>query len=421
MGRTSLAIANLRALTILLVVSFHSVLAYLSSQPAIQPPFDAAPYTWRAFPILDHERWLGFDLYCAFLYVFLMPLMFFISGLFVWPSLSRKGARTFAIGRALRIGVPFVVGAALLMPVAHYPVYRVTATDPGWSAFWAHWTALPFWATGPLWFLWQLLLLDLVAAALFRSVPGLGNRLRELSRKAGEDAPRFLLGFTLVSILAYLPPASIFKPWEWSQFGPFSLQSAQVTLFAVYFFAGVAAGAAGVEKGLLEANGMLARRWRLWVALAFAAFVSWLAVTAVSQESKTPLVIVDLLSSVLYAASSATACFAFIGIFIRFMNRYSPAGDSLSRNAYGIYLVHYLFVVWLQYLLLGLAIFAVAKGAIVFVAALALSWAAAIALRRAPFVGRMVFPERHAPAPPPALELASTEAAIPEEQKRIAV
>src|SRR5208282_2492608 len=115
MGGTSLAIANLRALTILFVVSFHSVLAYLGSQPASQPPFDMPPYTWRAFPILDNERWLGFDLYCAFLYVFLMPLMFFISGLFVWPSLSRKGARTFAVSRALRIGVPFMLGAALLM------------------------------------------------------------------------------------------------------------------------------------------------------------------------------------------------------------------------------------------------------------------------------------------------------------------
>ena len=65
MGRTSLAFGNLRALTILLVVSFHSVLAYLGSQPAVQPPFDAPPFTWRAFPIQDSEKWFGFDLYCA--------------------------------------------------------------------------------------------------------------------------------------------------------------------------------------------------------------------------------------------------------------------------------------------------------------------------------------------------------------------
>jgi surface polysaccharide O-acyltransferase-like enzyme len=49
--------------------------------------------------------------------------------------------------------------------------------------------------------------------------------------------------------------------------------------------------------------------------------------------------------------------------------------DSLSQNAYGIYLVHYVFVVWLQYALLDASLDAFGKVAIVFVAALALSWA----------------------------------------------
>src|SRR5206468_12983401 len=53
------------------------------------------PYGWRANPIVDSARWLGFDLFCAFQYVYLMHLMFFLSGLFVWPSLSRKGGRRF--------------------------------------------------------------------------------------------------------------------------------------------------------------------------------------------------------------------------------------------------------------------------------------------------------------------------------------
>ncbi|MGA7327087.1 MAG: acyltransferase [Rhodomicrobium sp.] len=391
MVRTSFAIANLRALTILFVVSFHSVLAYLGSQPASQLPFDVPPYPWRAFPILDNERWFGFDLYCAFLYVFLMPLMFFISGLFVWPSLSRKGAKTFSYGRVWRIGVPFVVAAVLLMPVAHYPVYRVTATDPSWSAFWEHWLALPFWPTGPLWFLWQILLLDLIAAALFSFAPGFAGQLGRLSVRASASPVRYLLGFTVLSIIAYLPLASIFKPWEWSQFGPFSLQSAQVTLFAVYFFAGVTAGANGFEHGLLEPKGMLASRWRLWLGLSIPAFLSWIAVTTLTVQSKTPVLILEWLSSILFAVSSATACFALIAIFLRFLGQRSLIADNLSQNAYGIYLVHYPFVIWLQYLLLGLTIFAVIKGAIVFIGALALSWALAIGFSRMPVAGRVVF------------------------------
>jgi len=48
--------------------------------------------------------------------------------------------------------------------------------------------------------------------------------------------------------------------------------------------------------------------------------------------------------------------------------------DGLSANAYGIYLVHYVFVVWLQYALIGTALSAYVKVCVVFAAALALSW-----------------------------------------------
>ncbi len=407
MGRTSLAFANLRALTILLVVSFHSVLAYLGSQPGVQPPFDAPPYTWRAFPIQDSVKWFGFDLYCALLYVFLMPLFFFISGLFVWPSLSRRGVRAFLYGRVLRIGVPFVLGAAFVMPVAQYPVYLVTAADPSWSAFWAHWIALPYWSVGPLWFLWQLLALNIAAAALFWFAPHLGSRLGLLQAKAHEFPGRYLAGFAGVSVLAYLPLASIFKPWEWSQIGPFSVQSAQALLFVVYFFAGLAVGANGVERGLLDADGMLARRWRFWLGLAVAAFSAWLIVTALTVESKTPLVALERLASVLFAISSVTACSALIAVFLRFAARPVPLAGSLERNAYGIYLVHYFFVVWLQYLLLGVPLFAMAKGVIVSAVALLSSWAVAIAFGRMPLASRTSVAARGVQRP-------ANEAAMPD-------
>jgi hypothetical protein len=391
MSRTSISIGNLRAFVILLVVSFHSVLAYLGSQPAAQAPFDMPPYDWRAFPILDNERWFGFDVYCAFQYVFLMPLMFFLSGLFVWPSLSRKGTKTFLYDRSLRIGIPFALAAGLLMPVAHYPVYRLTAVDPSWSAYWTHWTALPFWAVGPLWFLWQILLLDFAAAALFQFAPRAGKVLGRLSANAGEHPGRYFFVFAAISAIAYLPLAVFFKPWEWNQVGPFSVQSGRILHFAVCFFAGIAVGVNGIENGLLDSNGMLARRWAAWSAIALAVFLSWLGGTAVTMDGQRSLApYFERASDLLFVLSSTTACFAFVAIFLRFAVRRLPVADNISSNAYSIYLVHYLFVIWLQYLLLGMALFAVAKGAIVFAGALMLSWATAIILRRIPIGIRLV-------------------------------
>src|SRR5439155_26676119 len=138
------------------VLAFHSSNAYLNSQPPSALPFDSPPYCWAANPIVDADRWIGFDLFCAFQFLYLMQLMFFLSGLFVWPSLERKGAGAFLYDRFLRLGVPFLLGTYLLMPLAYYPVYRVTAVDPSASAFWWHWNALPFWPSGPLCFLWFL-------------------------------------------------------------------------------------------------------------------------------------------------------------------------------------------------------------------------------------------------------------------------
>ena len=103
-----------------MVVAFHSFIAYLGSQPASPHPFDSPPFGWTANPIIDSQRWFGFDLFCASQYVYLMHLMFFLSGLFVWPSLLRRGAKTFLHGRVIRLGVPFILGIYLLMPVTYY-------------------------------------------------------------------------------------------------------------------------------------------------------------------------------------------------------------------------------------------------------------------------------------------------------------
>jgi hypothetical protein len=267
------------------------------------------------------------------------------------------------------------------MPAAHYPVYRVTATDPSLSAYWAHWIALPYWPNGPLWFLWQLLLLNLAAAALFWLWPGFGRLAGRALSNARDFPGRVILAFAGITILAYLPLASIFKPWEWSQIGPFSVQSAQALLFPTYFFAGIAVGANGFERGLLDTDGALARGWRFWLALAAGGLIAWLGVTALTYENRA-LPGLETLSAVLYAISSATACPAVIAIFLRFATGRSPAAESLASNAYGIYLVHYFPVIWLQYLLLGAPLWGFAKGVTVAAVSLGLSWAVAAASAR---------------------------------------
>jgi len=388
-SQASQALKNLRAYAIVMVVSFHSVLAYLVSQPATPASFNSPPYHWLATPILDSQRWLPLDIYAAFQYVALMPVMFFLSGIFVWPSLVRRGSWNFIYGRLLRIGLPFVFGVYVLMPIAYYPVYRVTASDPSWLAYWRHWTALPFWPGGPLWFLWQLLLFDMLAVVLYLAAPRLMDMLGRFSASADATPRRYFVVLLAVSAAAYLPLAFAFGVSEWAEFGPFDWQPDRPLLYLVYFFAGVSVGAHGYDRGLLQPEGALARRWRGWLIGAGGSFLLWMMTMAPSAYGRGNVVI-DLCSYLAVVLVVVTVCLGFVAVFLRFGHARSALTDSLSDSAYTIYLVHYVFVVWLQYALLGATLPPIVKAILVCACALLVSWGIAVGIGRLSILARQI-------------------------------
>src|SRR5881628_1442020 len=78
------------------------------------------PYTH--FGHTDPKSWIGFDAVVLATDSFFMAMFFFLSGLFVWPSISHKAPQTFVLDRLLRLGLPFVVAAFTLIPVAYYAI-----------------------------------------------------------------------------------------------------------------------------------------------------------------------------------------------------------------------------------------------------------------------------------------------------------
>jgi hypothetical protein len=383
--KSSLALSNMRALVILTVLAFHSVLAYLGSLGPAPFPFDQSSFKWRAFPIVDSHRWFGFDIFCAWQDVYLMSLMFFLSAVFTWPSLSRKGSWKFLGDRFLRLGVPYAFALAVIMPIALYPVYRVTAADPSLYGYGQHLLALPFWPNGPMWFLWQLLAWTIVAAGLHRFAPHWVAFLGRCSSSANIHPGRYFIGLATASAIAYVPLALIFTPMTWSNHGPFAIQLSRPLHYAVYYFAGLGVGAFGFERGLLAPDGKLARGWAAWLALALTFLMLWMGLTALSMIDaiSSPLglrIAVDI-SFVLACASGG---FFVMAACLRFGARRSRILDNLSSKSFGMYLFHYVFVVWLQYALLGVALFAIGKAMIVFGGTLLLAWATTAAMRFVP-------------------------------------
>ena len=382
---------TLRAFIVLLVLLHHSVLAYAVMWPAQSNLFKILPA-----PIIDPQRWAGFDALAVFNDTFFMALMFLLSGLFVWPSLERKGSAKFLRDRLLRLGVPFVVATGILMPLAYYPSYAVTGGDGGFFGYASAWLSLGFWPAGPAWFISLLLVFDAVAAGAYR----LRHRWaanRQAARNMGvHGAPiAFVAMLLVVSALVYVPIELVFGADRWLALGPISFQASRPLLYATYFLAGLGMGAAGAQHGLLARNAGLAQRWPIWVAAGLAAYALRLAIiitlvvpVAVAHQPL-PLA-VRLLSDLTVVLCCGAISFAFIALFRRFAAERRPIFDSLGANSYGMYLVHYPIVVWLQFALLTVALGSIAKGSLVFVGAVALSWGLAAALRRIPPIARLL-------------------------------
>jgi hypothetical protein len=402
MSTPALALNNLRTFAIVIVLAVHSFIAYLASSPASSFRFDDPPFQWRSIPIIDSDRWLGFDIFCAHQDTYLIALLFFLSGLFVWPSLTRKGARNFLRDRAVRLGLPFALAVGLLMPVAHYPIYRVTAADTSVTAYWQHLLALPFWPSGPPWFLWVLLVFDLGAAALYALARRSGDAFGQIVGQLSARPAAFLTILVAASGLAYVPLALAFTPWTWFHVGPFAFQLCRPLLYAVYFLTGVGLGAYGIERGILLAPaGWLTRHWRVAAGAAIATFALWLGLVGIAMSGGgAPSWQLQVLEASSFVLCCAAGSIFMLAIFVRFANRHIRMLDAFSEETYGMYLVHYLFCVWLQFALLGFAALAVIKAAIVFCGTLLLSWGSVAAMRRAVNAVGIVAPVRWSLAAP---------------------
>src|SRR5262249_51836377 len=207
------------------------------------------------------------------------------------------------------------------------------------------------------------------------------------------------------SAVAYVPLALAFTPWTWVHVGPFAFQLCRPLLYAVYFLAGVGVGAFGIERGLLAPNGWLALHWTAAGGAAIATFALWLAFAGIAMTGDGPPSLpVQVIEASSFVLCCAAGCIFMLAIFVRFANRRVRVLDALRNKAYGMYLVHYLFSIWLQFLLLGFAVSAVIKATIVFCGTLVLSWGLIAAVQRASNAVGIISPARPpAPGPLPTL------------------
>jgi hypothetical protein len=343
----------------------------------------------------DTQSFPGFDGVVLLNDSFFMAAMFFLSGLFVWPSLQRKGISWFLRDRCWRLGLPFIICALVLMPFAYWAIEReLQNPNIGFAAFWWRTVTAGPWNSGPAWFLWVLLAFDVLAAIVYFALSGWVETIGKLSLESFGRPALFFWALLIVSIILYMPVVLYFGASRWFAFGPFAIQSSRILLYLLYFFAGCGVGAASLDRGLLAGDGEMSRRWPVWLAATVVSYGCIVLLVYIKHAVLPEVTYQPLWWRVAYALAfvtySASQTFNVLALFLRFDNDRASFLDPLRENAYGIYIVHYAPLLWLQYLLFGLSfgpvdqLTAIIKAVIVFALTLAISWAATVALRKLP-------------------------------------
>jgi fucose 4-O-acetylase-like acetyltransferase len=173
----SVCLDNLKVLLIAAVIVVHAVLGYVAT------PSDA----WWPYANVQETQIGPFLTVVLFAVagpfaLFMMALLFLISGLLTPASVARKGPKRFARDRFVKLGLPFLAFTLLLWPVALYALYRPFGhVTKSYAAEFAD----SFPDTGPLWFVGVLLVFSLGYAG-WVALPGRGGTQR--GRRAGKPA-----------------------------------------------------------------------------------------------------------------------------------------------------------------------------------------------------------------------------------------
>ncbi len=344
------------------------------------------PYTH--FGHTDPKSWIGFDVVVLATDSFFMAMFFFVSGLFVWPSLAHKEPRLFFRDRLLRLGLPFVVGAFTIIPLAYFAVELRQHPEASFAAFWWKTITVGPWPSGPIWFLWVLLAFDLTASLLYRLSSHLVDPVNRLSLRGYKRPAEFFVVMVAITAILYIPGRVYYGAGHWFEFGPFSVQAGRVLLYASYFFIGAGVGAANLERGLLSDDGRLAQSSWGWIVATLVPYsLLWVLIYIKREILGNPVWLPDWYEAsygFLFAAFSAAILFAIFAYFLRFKRSGASTLDLMRAEAYGMFLVHYPIVLWVQYWLFDLDWPAIAKALTAFVFTVLLSWAATALLRKLP-------------------------------------
>ncbi|MFC1884151.1 acyltransferase [Thermodesulfobacteriota bacterium] len=341
--------SHVRYLMILLVVVFHACMTHCNIYPG-----------WFVSDAGSHRI---FDIYMILSDIFMLPVLFFIAGFFVIPSIARRKTAGFIKGKLKRLGVPFIICVLLFGPIMMYLYeYQRIVWDislNSYLSFWAAYLKSPVSLyVGPIvrleqfrpfhyWFVSMLLVFFFVFVLFYK----LKKKFFPSDYNGGKPVKPsnvinliLLLLFGLLTSIGFYAVNSIYPDYRWFTIGTFfTVQPTRLVLYIGYFALGVYA---------------FSKKWFMssktpgypifWLSLFVLLLVVFSGYCIGGRFAAIPFGTFPF--ALIRSFLCLSSLMVFILLFSRFWNRSSRIDKAFSDNSYTIYLIHMPIVVIFQFL-----------------------------------------------------------------------
>ncbi|MFO1259003.1 MAG: acyltransferase family protein [Gammaproteobacteria bacterium] len=385
---------HLRTTCILLVLLIHSILPY-----ATITYHDPQNYVFSIWPVVETGLQTNFNTFCVIVIdSFNMSLLFVIAGFFSSITINRIGVRSFIRNRLLRLGLPFLFLVTCYVPIGSYVGYIQSGQDCGYLCFWSTYYFQNHWHSGTSWFLWLLFAFSGTYALLVY----LKVKFIQKHFEAGEAWYYKVLMLGFVAYMLMMLEPHLFT----HLFGPFWLQPNRLLLYISLFIFGVRLGNSWRYESLmfsLEARWV--RLWWVWISVSVMiyALIYYIILYRLDLDQQSIQLLQNLRGVsvnekqllnlgffILYNLVFPIVCilmiYGLMGIYLKYINFHSRIFKYLSDHAYGISLVHFPIVVWLQYVLTQYDYPNVVKIALVFVLTFLICFVLSVLIRKIPAI-----------------------------------
>jgi len=323
----------LRAFAMFLGIALHVSVGYMQNPPL-------------AFP-MNEDRNLTFDILNLGIHSFRMQLFFVVAGFFAHMVFHRSGSKEFFQQRLQRIGVPFLVGFGIVLPLM-WLCFGYNSTGD-WAGARFLFQQLAFKHLMHLWFLYYLMIYYFLVVFFY---PMITRLMTEKIMAKGDSVFRFIMSSRFKPFYLAFPTLLIYSFTD--SWGDIGLQTTLIPVprVLIYYFCFFIFGW-WMHRNVDCLQSLKNPYWLLGGS--FLLLAGLVVLVPLEKDTAHPdYFLLKTTTFIVYNLMTWTSVFAFISLFLTWFKNPSYRVRYLADASYWCYLAHLPIVMVLQALVIEL-------------------------------------------------------------------